>query len=102
MDQYQESRDFEIGMMLQGDPRATAAHNEFVQECLADEAYYESLAQEYYAEQAAFKAQLDELEGQGIFARLLLHPEYNEDLSIEDSTHGPVQWVPYDDNDIPF
>ena len=97
--QQAEARDFETGLILQQDPRVAEADLEIARE----NAYYEGLEEEYHAEQAKFEAQLDELETQGIFVRLLLHPEYREDLFIEDNTHGPVQWSPHvRDDEIPF
>tara|TARA_R100000234_G_scaffold9267_1_gene5540 strand:- start:391 stop:696 length:306 start_codon:yes stop_codon:yes gene_type:complete len=97
-----ECRDFEIGLMLQQDPRAAEASREAELEWLKDQAYYKQLEEEYYAEQALFHAQLDELETQGIFARLLLHPEYREHLFIERYTHGPVPYQVYIDEEVPF
>jgi hypothetical protein len=102
MNQYDEARNHDIGVIFGGHPYAAQANREAELEWLMEQAYQEQLAEEYYKEQALFQAQLDELEAQGIFARLLLHPEYNEDLSIEDNTHGPVKWEPYIDEEIPF
>ena len=101
--QQAEARDFDTGLMLQQDPRAAAASREAELEWLKDQDYDRMLAEEAMAERARFNDQLDELETQGIFVRLLLHPEYREDLFIEDNTHGPVQWSPYvRDDEIPF
>ena len=86
--QYQEARDHDIGVIFGEHPYAAEARREAELEWLAD--------------QALFHAQLDELETQGIFARLLLHPEYREHLFIERYTHGPVKWEPYIDEEVPF
>ena len=100
--QYQEARDHDVGVIFDEHPYAAEARREAELEWLKEEAYYESLAQDYYAEQALFHAQLDELETQGIFVRLLLHPEYREDLFIERYTHGPVPYQVYLDEQVPF
>jgi len=101
--QYQEARDHDIGVVFGEHPYAAEARREAELEWLRDQAYYQMLEEDWLAEQAALQAQLDELETQGIFARLLLHPEYREHLFIERYTHGPVKWEPWtQDHEIPF
>jgi len=102
IDQQAEARDHDIGVIFGEHPYAAEARREAELEWLRDEAYYQQLAEEYYEEQALFQAQLDELETQGIFARLLINPEFREDLFIEDNTHGPIKYQVYLDEEVPF
>jgi hypothetical protein len=102
MNGYNEARDHDIGVIFGGHPYAAQAKREAELEWKMGQAYYQQLTEEYYKEQALFQAQLDELETQGIFARLLINPEFREHLFIERYTHGPVKWEPYIDEEIPF
>ncbi len=102
--QQAEARDFDTGLMFQHDPRAAAANREAELEWLIEQDYQQMLAEEAMAERERFNEQLDDLETQGIFVRLLLHSEYNDDLWFDENWHGPVRDSPpcVRDEEIPF